>query len=166
VTEQGSFLVLVVLERSAEEGEKAKPGGDNAPKPAEPPIPGAVPFKFDEEVKIYVRSKPVNADKDDLHIVSVGVGTFKLSNEWQLTATLKAAVVQWAKVDYRISAAVFDADGKFLGSADHTEHVQYIRLAAVPTTLPNIKLDFGVSESYKRAAFVVVSISEPKVPNP
>jgi hypothetical protein len=105
-------------------------------------------------------------DGTDLHILGIGTGTFQLDQESRLTGKLNAFVTQYAKVDYWISAAVFDAKGKLLGTAGHKEAVQYIRLGAMPTMQRHITLDFGISKGFKNAAFVVVAISERDVPKP
>jgi hypothetical protein len=62
--------------------------------------------------------------------------------------------------------AVFDAASKLLGTAQHEESVQYVRVGAVPTGLSDIVLDFGISRAFKEAAFVVAAISEPDDPKP
>jgi hypothetical protein len=129
-------------------------------------VPGAVPLKFDEKLSIAGASKPVKLARSDLHIVQVGTGIFRLSQDNRLTATLYAAVAEYAKVEYRISVAVFDAQARLLGAAAHVEKVEYTRLGSMPTMFREIALDFGSSESYRLAASIVVAISEPKVPVP
>jgi hypothetical protein len=133
---------------------------------ARPPVPGAVPLEFDRKVTIGVRSRPVKVGKDDVHIVSVGTGVFRLTKESQLKATLNAAVVQQARVDYWVSAAVFDEKGRLLGAASHKEAVQRVRLGRVPTVFRQIPLDFGVSRDFSQAAYVVVAVSNPEVATP
>jgi RNA polymerase sigma factor (sigma-70 family) len=143
------------------EAKEVKPAAE-----AKPPVPGAVPLKFDEKIRLDVRSKPVKVGKEDLHIVGIGTGTFHLAKESRLKAKLNAAVVQYTKVDYWIYAAVFDTKGRLLGTASHKEEVQYIRVGATLTCFRDIELDFGVSEDFKAAAYVVVSVSSPDVPPP
>jgi|GEM_PF-3157759 len=133
---------------------------------ADAPLPGAIPLKIGEALDIYVQSTPVKVGKEDLHIVSVGRGTFYLDKESRLTGRLKAAVAQYAKTVYWISAAVFDLKGKLLGAAAHREEVQYIRLGQAPTIFREIDLDFGISKAYSGAKFLAVSVSEPEEPKP
>ena len=138
-------------------------GRADGPKP---PIPGAVPFTPGKEVKIGLSSSPVKVNDTDLHLIFIGSGTFRLDKESRLTAVLKAGVAQYAKVEYQISAAVFDAAGALLGAAGHKEAVEYIREGRWPTVAREIGLDFGVSKAFKDAAFVVVAISDRDVPKP
>ncbi len=129
-------------------------------------IPGAIELTLGQKLKIGVQSAAVKVNETDLHLVSIGTGTFQLDEDSRLTAILKAAVAQYAKVDYWISVAVFDAAGKLLGTAGHKEPVEYIRLGKMPTLLRDIKLDFGISKTFKDAAAVVVAISDRDVPAP
>jgi hypothetical protein len=129
-------------------------------------VPGAIALKLGEQIRIGAQSAPVKVDDTDLHIVSIGTGTFQLDKESRLTARLNAAVAQYAKVVYWISAAVFDAQGLLLGTASHKESVSYTRLGAMPTTFRKIVLDFGLSKAFNRAALVVMAISERDVPKP
>lgn len=133
---------------------------------AEFPVPGAIKLVLGKEVTLGQRSSPVGVGGGNLHIMSIDKGTFRLDNESRLTAALKGAVTQYAKVEYRLSAAVFDAAGKLLGTASHKEAVRYIRLGAIPTVLRDIELDFGISKAFKNAAFVAVAISEIEAPTP
>jgi hypothetical protein len=136
-----------------------------APVPR-PVIPGAIPLTLGNAIKIAARSSPVKVGKADLHIIRIGTGTFDLDKDARLTAKLKAGVTQFAEVEYWISAAVFDKAGKLLGTAQHKEKVQYIRLGAILTLSRDIELDFGISRAFKDAALVAVAISQPEVPGP
>jgi hypothetical protein len=129
-------------------------------------IPGATNFELGKDVRLGATSTPIKANGSELHIVGIGTGSFQLDDDPRLTATLKAAVTQYAKVNYWISTAVFDAAGKLLGTASHKEPDEYERLGATPTVFRNIKLDFGISKAFKKAALVVVAISEPDIPKP
>lgn len=82
------------------------------------------------------------------------------------SVTVKAAVAQYNKVDYRISCTLFDKDGILLGTAVAVEHVEYVRLGVMPTVSRDIKLDFDPKKNYERAAYAVFSISSPDVPKP
>jgi hypothetical protein len=135
-------------------------------QPPKSPIPRAMNFEMGKALNVAAKSSPFKLNDSEFHIIGVGKATFRLDNDSRLTATLKAGVMQYAKVDYWISTAVFDAAGKLLGTASHKEPVEYIRLGATPTVFREIELDFGVSKAFKNAAFVVIAISEPEVPKP
>src|SRR5690242_15395603 len=79
--------------------------------------PGALPLKLDEKLTIRATSKPVRMLSSDFPVVSIGTGTFGLSKDAHLTATLHAGVAQYADVEYLISIAVFDAQSRLLGAA-------------------------------------------------
>ena len=125
-------------------------------------VPGAVPISFDKPVRIDVQSSAFKVNGSEIHVISIGRGAFHLSTDGHLTATLSAGVLQWVNADYWISVAVFDSKGNLLGTASHEEPVKYIRLGAAPTTLQDMSLDFGESDSYKNARYAVVAISERK----
>jgi hypothetical protein len=74
--------------------------------------------------------------------------------------------MQYAKVDYWISLAVFDDKLRFLGAATHKEAIQYVRAGAIPTRLPKLSFDFGISKTYKSVARLAVAISDREVPKP
>jgi hypothetical protein len=130
---------------------------------AAPPVPGAFALRFDQPIEIDARSAPIGEGAQKVCIIGVGRGTFHLADD-HLTASLHAAVMQHARMDYRVSAAIFDPAGRLLGTAAHTEAVQYIRLGRVPMLLKSIDLDFGVSRAYHQAAYAAVAISDPEVP--
>jgi RNA polymerase sigma-70 factor (ECF subfamily) len=135
-------------------------------KAVPPPVPGAVPLEFDRKITLGAKSEPVKLGKVDLYIVTVGTGTFHLTREGRLTATLNAGVTEHANVDYWVYAAVLDAKGKLLGATSHKEAVERVRERVTPTILRQIELDFGTSKDFTKAAYVVVSISNPDVPEP
>jgi RNA polymerase sigma factor (sigma-70 family) len=141
-------------------------GGEQDAKEGPPPVPGAVALQFDRKLTIGVKSNPIKVRDTEVSIVGIGTGIFHLSKEARLTATLNAGVYQHAKVDYWIYAGVFDARGKLLGTASHKESVLPIRLGQTPMMLREIEFDFGTSRDFSKAAFVVVSISNPEVPEP
>jgi hypothetical protein len=133
---------------------------------AEPSIPGAIKMTLGQEVMIGAQSTAVKMDNRDIHIISISKGTFQLDKESRLTASLNGAVAQYAKTEYWISVAVFDAAGNLLGTAAHKEAVQYIRLGLMFTTVRRIQLDFGISKAFKDAAQFVVAVSNRDVPPP
>jgi hypothetical protein len=141
-------------------------GGAASGQQPKAPVPGAIKLQIGGEVMIGAQSSPVKVGETSLHILSVGKGIFRLDKESRLTANLKAAVAQYAKIEYWVSAAVFDTAGRLLGTAAHKEAVEYVRLGAMPTMFRDIALDFGISTAFKEAAFVVVAISDRDVPKP
>lgn len=130
------------------------------------PVPGAIALALDREIRVGASSEPVHLPGGDLRVLTVGTGVFHLANDGHLTAKMKAAVAQYANVEYRIFAAVFDAKGVLLGTASHLESVERIRLARMPTALRQVDLDFGKSRDFRRAAYASVAVSNPDFPLP
>jgi hypothetical protein len=141
-------------------------GGAVNEEEAKAAVSGAVSLKLAEKMRIDAQSVPVKVRGADLHIVSIGTATFDLDKDSRLSARLNAAVCQYAKVVYRVSAAVFDASGQLLGAAVHDEAVERYSVGKELTLLKEIALDFGVSKAYRGAKLVAVAISEPEVPTP
>lgn len=119
-----------------------------------------VAFKFDEPVQINARSKPIKDGNNELSIIGIGRGTFHLDNGSRLKATLSASVIQDFKVDSWIHASIFDGKGNLLGTAAHKEQTKGFRMTTYLAALRQIELDFGVSDGYRQAVYVVIAISE------
>ena len=130
------------------------------------PIPGAIAFELDREIRLVASSEPVRLPGGDFRVLSVGTATFHLGDDGRLTAKLNAAVAQYAPVEYRIYVAVFDAKGVLLGTASHVESVERIRLGRMPTMFRHVDLDFGKSRDFRRAAYASVAVSNPEFPLP
>ena len=123
-------------------------------------IPGAIPLKVGARVPLNASSSPVRVNTVDIHLLYLSTAVFKLDAESRMTAVLKAAVTEYADMDYWVSVAVFDAAGLLLGAVSHKETVERVRLGRVPTMQREIKLDFGISNAFSRAALMAVAISE------
>ncbi len=92
--------------------------------------------------------------------------TFTAERGTFLKVVLKASVLQYTTMDYRVSAAVFDKNRHLLGTAQHVEKVEYVRVGRTPIVLKEIKFDFGNSDAYRQAAFVAFAVSDTPVPRP
>ena len=130
-----------------------------------------VEVKLDVPVKIGLKSEPVPYKGTKLTVFSAGQATFFSlpqcgKSERNLFVTLKAAVEQYNKTEYRISAAVYDKAGKLIGSASAVEKVEYIRLGVMPTLFRDITFDFGANKDWGRAAWAEFSVNSPNVPLP
>jgi hypothetical protein len=136
------------------------------PASARPVVPGAVRLLWEKAIRIGVSSNPIEVNGQPFRLLNIGTATFHLADDGRLTAVLKAGVQQYSEVDYGISVAVFDGTGRLLGAAVHTEHVEYERLGRMPTLLREISFDFGISNDFVRAAYVVVAVTSRNVPLP
>jgi len=83
-----------------------------------------------------------------------------------LKADIQAGVTGFDDVDYDISGAVFDAAGQMLGTARAQCKVKRMWAGNVFMSPQTIRLDFGVSLDYTRAAAFAVSVSNRKVLTP
>lgn len=77
-----------------------------------------------------------------------------------LTAELHGGMFTYDQVTYRLSGAVFDDQGRLLGTASTEVPVQRIWLGAIGLMQHKIQLDFGPSRAWARAAEVHLSISD------
>lgn len=91
---------------------------------------------------------------------------FKFESGPFLRATVKANVMQYSDVEYRVSCAIFDRKGRLLGAGSHVETVAYVRLGNMPTLFREIVFDFGASKAFSDAAYATFAISDPEVPRP
>ena len=121
---------------------------------------------LNDEMQLATQSTAVVDGDSKFTLISLGQCSLTVDDQGHLTATVRAAVRQYAKVDYWISLAVFDKELKFLGAATHKEAIQYIRKGAIPTMLPELKFDFGISKTYVSVARLAVAISDRDVPPP
>lgn len=118
------------------------------------------------ETKLAAQSTAILVGDSKFNLISLGSCSLTLDDQGHLTALVKAAVTQYAKVDYWISLAVFDDKLGFLGAATHKEAIQYIRRGSIPTMMPELSFDFGISKTYKSVARMAVAISDRDVPKP
>ena len=96
----------------------------------------------------------------------LGSITFDLDKNDSLKADIQAGVTGFDDVDYDISGAVFDAAGQMLGTARAQCKVKRMWAGKVAMRAQTIRLDFGVSLDYTRAASFMISVSNRKVLTP
>jgi hypothetical protein len=126
-----------------------------------------IPLKLGRSIPLAIQSFGVEWRGNTYHLLSLGSVQFDLDKQTsRLKAEIKAAVMQFNKMDYDISAAVFDADGRLLGVARARCEIGRYWVANVVTGNDSLSLDFGVSLDYEHAASFMVSISKRKVLTP
>jgi hypothetical protein len=126
-----------------------------------------IPLRIGPSIPLAVRSNGVEWRGDTYHIVSLSSIRFDLDKPTgRLKAEIKAAVMQFNNMDYDVSAAVFDAEGRLLGVARANCEVGRFWSVKVFTGNDTLSLDFGVSLDYERAASFMVCVSNRKVVTP
>ncbi len=78
----------------------------------QPPVRDAFKLKMGQPLEILTRSNPVKGKDHDAYVITIEKATFDLAGDSRLTAKLYTMIVPMARVDYWISAAVYDAEGK------------------------------------------------------
>jgi len=132
-----------------------------------PMLPDTYKVTPNSETEMAAQSTAVVDNDSTFNLIRLGTCSLKLDDQGRLTASLKAAVMQYANVDYWISLAVFDDKLRLLGAATHKEAIQYIiRRSFIQTVFPELKFDFGISKTYKSVARLAVAISDSEVPKP
>ena len=139
------------------------------PSPDAPPtgvVTNIFPLKLGSSIPLAVQSPGVVWKGNTFQLVRLGSITFDLDKSACLKADIQAGVTEFDNVDYDISAAVFDAAGQMLGTARAQCKVQRMWAGGVEVRAQTIRLDFGVSLDYARAAAFAVSVSNRKVLTP
>jgi hypothetical protein len=127
----------------------------------------AIPLKLGHSIPVAVQSAGVQWRGNTYHLVGLTSMQFELDKRTnRLKADVHAAVTGFDDVDYDVSVAVFDTDGKLLGVARTVCGVARMWAGKVGVGLQTLNLDFGVSLDYSRAAAFMVSISNRKVLTP
>jgi hypothetical protein len=130
--------------------------------------PGAtIPLRIGNSIPLSVRSNGVEWRGNTYHVVNLSSIQFELDKQTsRLKAEIKAAVMQFNNMDYDVSAAVFDAEGRLLGVARARCEVGRFWSVNVVTGNDTLSLDFGVSLDYVRAASFMVCVSNRKALTP
>jgi len=139
------------------------------PSPNAPPtgvVTNLLPLKLGSPIPLAVRSASVAWRGDTYHLVHLGSIRFDLDKNACLKADIQAGLTEFDDVDYDISSAVFDAAGQMLGTARVQCKVKRMWAGNVFMSPQTIRLDFGVSLDYTRAAAFAVSVSNRKVLTP
>ena len=129
-------------------------------------VPNIVPLKAGASIPLAVQSPGVAWKGNTFHLVRLGSITFDLDKNDSLKADIQAGLTEFDNVDYDICGAVFDAAGQMLGTARAQCKVQRMWAGGVEVSAQTIRLDFGVSLDYTRAAAFAVSVSNRKVLTP
>lgn len=134
---------------------------------AAPVIPGAYRFTAtSREIPVSVSSHPVRWRDQDYRLVHIAEAQFSISATGRLTGIVSAGVNTFDNVDYDVHCAVFDAQGRLLGTASTVCSVPRIWVGTLGVSPVKLQLDFGVSEAYKRGEWFTLGITERKVLTP
>ena len=139
------------------------------PSPDAPPtgvVTNIFPLKLGSSIPLAVQSPGVAWKSNTFHLVRLNSIRFDLDKNASLKADIQAGLTEFDDVDYDVSGAVFDAAGQMLGTARAQCKVKAMWAGKVSRTAQTIRLDFGVSLDYTRAAAFAVSVSNRKVLTP
>lgn len=149
-------------------GAIAAPGEPPAPpQPPAAPTNGPVPFEFGKPVPLNLSSSGVEWKGHTYQLLRLNSARFDLDRQTGLLkAEVKAGVTSFDDVEYDVSAAVFDARGRLLGTARAQCKVERIWLGHVMMMARDISLDFGLSLDYESATSFLIAISKRNVLTP
>ena len=139
------------------------------PSPDAPPtgvVTNLFPLKLGSPIPLAIQSPGVAWKGNTFQLVRLGSIRFDLDKSDSLKADIQAGLTEFDNVDYDVSGAVFDGAGQMLGTARAQCKVQRMWAGTVRMTAQTIRLDFGVSLDYTRAASFAVSVSNRKVLTP
>jgi hypothetical protein len=140
---------------------------ENGMKQQEASARSALPLRFGRSIPLAIQSSGVVWRGNTYHLVGLGSIQFDLDKQTsRLKAEIKAGVTSFDNVDYDVSAAVFDATGKLLGTARAKCGVRREWAGKVAMCAETVSLDFGISLDYANAATFMVSVSKRKVLTP
>jgi len=139
------------------------------PSPDGPPTGVAtnlVALKLGSSIPLAVQSPGVAWKGNTFHLARLKSIRFDLDKNDSLKADIQAGLTEFDNVGYDVSGAVFDAAGQMLGTARAQCKVPRMWAGRVEMRAQTIRLDFGVSLDYTRAAAFAVSVSNRKVLTP
>lgn len=145
----------------------AAPHENTTEQPLPPaPVPEAIAIDFAQPTHLAIMSPGVAWRGHAHHLLTLGRASFDIDQESRLTATIDAAVLTFDDVTYDVHAAVFDGDGRLLGTARVECDIDRVWLRTYLTTWETLALDFGVSANYDEARWAAFAISERTVLTP
>ena len=134
---------------------------------AEPVAPtGLVPLELGKAIPVSVTAPAKVTSFKLLYLREIG---FQLSKKSHLVAKIATSETQGLTdlppiIIYTVHAAVFDANGKLLGTANTSRKLSpRVTVGAVMMVFREISMDFGVSLNYDKAKFFALAISEPEI---
>ena len=130
------------------------------------PTPQLIPLSIGKTLPLDMKSHGVVWQGYANHLVQLSSTTFKLDEKAVLTAMITGKTLCFDNANYKVYGAVFDASGCLLGTATTVIKVNRIWRVAIATETREYTLDFGQSQSYSRATFFAVAISEEQVLTP
>lgn len=114
-----------------------------------------------------LRSEAVRWRGNNTYLLTLGQPTFRLDpNTQRLTATSDAGLVTFDAVTYTVTATIYNAAGKALGTAQTKVPIQRVWLGQTLSTSHEVQFDFGPSAQFAGAARYSLSISQERVLTP
>ncbi len=123
--------------------------------------PAMYHVRFGEKLRLNLQSPEHWVKGESTRLISLGSTFVTLDDANRMQAKVKASVVQLTDIEYWVSMAAFSDNKDFVGAATKKITIRPA-IAGVPTTvLEVLEFDFGVSQTFKNASQLAVTISVP-----
>ena len=139
------------------------PAADAKAKPTAPT--GLIPFELGKPIPVSVKFE---TDITGYNLFSLRKIEFQLNKESHLTAKISMSyttcLIDLDTITYNIHAAVFDSNGKLLGTANAPRKIYTgATFGYSAYSGGEMSIDFGISLNYDKAKYFALAISEPEI---
>ena len=136
---------------------------DAKAKPVAPT--GLIPFELGKPIPVSVTVKTDVTGYKLFHLREI---EFLLNKKSHLTAKIATnyitGLTELPTITHNVHAAVFDATGKLLGTANASCKIHtWATVGAVASVLGEMSVDFGTSLNYDKAKYFALAINEPEI---
>ena len=125
---------------------------------------GLIPFELGKPIPVLVKFE---TDITDGNLFSLRKIEFQLNKESHLTAKITiyyTTGLDLPTITYNVHAAVFDSNGKLLGTANAPRKINtWATTGFVGCRGSDMSIDFGISLNYDKAKYFALAISEPEI---
>ena len=135
---------------------------DAKTKPVAPT--GLIPFELGKPIPVSVKFE---TDIKGYNLFSLGKIEFQLNKESHLTAKITiyyTTGLDLPTITYNVHAAVFDSNGKLLGTANAPRKINtWATTGFVGCRGSDMSIDFGISLNYDKAKYFALAINQPEI---
>ena len=168
--DKARYFAIAVNEPEIKQGVGNEPQNSAGKNTKTKALMGIESLELEKLISVSVPSTPIKVnDKATFHLLYLSRIQFHLSAESHLTAMITSASTEGLtmlphNVDYTVHTAVFDEQGKLLGTANSPckVHPGY-SVGSVAVYLNEVAMDLGISLNYGKAKYFTLAISEPDI---